>query len=170
MRYQPTDLPDRSHVGPKWNRYFLRSVQIVLQATHGVVSGEPEFYKAAFGSNQSEFEQILSRPHHMIFHRHWYERHDGRAELDEFERQFANLSISKKAELLEFLSTRSAAEYARDLATVGRSLRGIARFYLPLTKARDAEIVQLQKARNDANRPVAIGLTAGNRRRRRSGG
>ena len=160
MRYQPTNLPDRSHVGPKWSRYFLRSVQIVLQATHGVVSGEPEFYKAAFGSNQSEFEQILSRPHHMIFHRHWYERHDGRAELDEFERRFANLSISKKAELLEFLSSRSAAEYARDLATIGRSLRGIARFYLPLTKARDAEIVQLQKARNDANRPVAIGLTA----------
>jgi hypothetical protein len=92
-----------------------------------------------------------SRPHHMIFHRHWYERHDGRAELDEFERRFANLSISKKAELLEFLSSRSAAEYARDLATIGRSLRGIARFYLPLTKARDAEIVQLQKARNAGN-------------------
>ncbi len=51
MRYQPTDLPDRSHVGAKWNRYYLRSVQIVLQATQGVVSGEPEFYRAAFGSN-----------------------------------------------------------------------------------------------------------------------
>jgi hypothetical protein len=25
MRYQPTDLPNRSHIGPKWNRYYLRS-------------------------------------------------------------------------------------------------------------------------------------------------
>jgi hypothetical protein len=67
MRYQPTDLPNRSHIGPKWSRYFLRSVQIVLQATHGVVSGEPAFYKAAFGASHDEFEEILSLPHHMIF-------------------------------------------------------------------------------------------------------
>ena len=45
MRYQPTNLPDRSHIGAKWSRYFLRSFQIILQATHGVVSGEPEFYR-----------------------------------------------------------------------------------------------------------------------------
>ena len=45
MRYQPTDRPDRGHVGEKWTRYQLRSMQIVLQATHGVVSGEPSFFK-----------------------------------------------------------------------------------------------------------------------------
>lgn len=39
MRYQPTDLPDRSYVSKNWNRYYLRSMQIILQATHGVVSG-----------------------------------------------------------------------------------------------------------------------------------
>ena len=81
MRFQPTDLPSRSHIGPKWNRFFLRSVQLVLQATHGVVSGEPEFFKAAFGATHGEFEEILSRPHHMIFNRQWYERYEGRAEL-----------------------------------------------------------------------------------------
>ena len=41
MRFQPTDLPDRSHVGKKWTRYQLRSMQLILQATHGVVSGAP---------------------------------------------------------------------------------------------------------------------------------
>jgi len=148
MRYQPTDLPDRSHIGPKWNRYLLRSVQIILQATHGVVSGEPEFYKAAFGSTQREFEGILSRPHHMIFHRHWYERYDGRAELDEFCGQLARLSPSEKAELLAFLSDRNPAEYARDIDVIDRRLREIARFYFPLSKARGAEIGELQKARN----------------------
>ncbi len=67
MRYQPTDLPDRSHVGGKWNRYFLRSIQIVLQATRGVVSGEPDFFKAAFGWNAEEFEidPVAPPPHDL---------------------------------------------------------------------------------------------------------
>ena len=158
MRYQPTDLPDRSHIGSKWNRYFLRSIQIILQVAHGVVSGEPEFYKAAFGSTQSEFEEILSRPHHMIFHRQWYERHDGRAELDEFQQQFGKLSVSGKQELLEFLSERNPAEYARDLVVLSPGLRSIARFYFPLTKRRDAEIAELQKAH--ANRKVRMNLAS----------
>ena len=49
MRYQPTDRPDRGHVGEQWSRYQLRSMQIILQATHGIVSGEPTFFKRAFG-------------------------------------------------------------------------------------------------------------------------
>ncbi len=49
MRFQPTNLPDRSYVGEKWTRYQLRGMQIILQATHGVVSGEPQFFRRAFG-------------------------------------------------------------------------------------------------------------------------
>ena len=55
MRYQPTDRPDRAHVGEKWTRYQLRSMQIILQATHGIVSGEPAFFKRAFGDTVSRF-------------------------------------------------------------------------------------------------------------------
>ena len=51
MRYQPTDRPDRGHVGDKWSRYQLRSMQIILQATHGIVSGEAPFFKRAFGGH-----------------------------------------------------------------------------------------------------------------------
>jgi hypothetical protein len=147
MRYQPTDLPDRSHIGPKWNRYSLRSIQIILQATHGVVSGEPDFYKAAFGSTQREFDDILSRPHHMIFHRQWYERHDGRGELDEFQAELGRLSVTDKAELLTFLSDRNPGEYARDIGLLPPRLRSVARFHFPVSKARDAEIRELQFAR-----------------------
>ena len=62
MRFQPTDLPDRCHVGEKWNRYYLRSMQIMLQATQGVVSGSPEFFKRAFGDTYQDFEDILDPP------------------------------------------------------------------------------------------------------------
>ena len=49
MRYQPVQLKDRSHVGKNWNRYFLRSFQIMLQATRGIVSGNPSFFRRAYG-------------------------------------------------------------------------------------------------------------------------
>ena len=46
MRYQPVTLKDRSHIGKNWNRYYLRSFQIMLQATRGIVSGNPSFLRA----------------------------------------------------------------------------------------------------------------------------
>jgi hypothetical protein len=148
MRYQPTNLPDRSHIGAKWNRFYLRSVQIVLQATHGVVSGEPEFYKAAFGSSHTEFEEILARPHHMIFNRQWYEQHDGRPELDEYQAEMRRLSESQKVELLAYLSDRNPSNFAADLDEISdRQLRRVARFYEPLSKRKEAEIQRLQRAR-----------------------
>jgi hypothetical protein len=146
MRYQPTDLPVRSHIGAHWNRYFLRSVQLVLQATHGVVSGEPEFYKAAFGSTYQEFEDILSRPHHMIFNRQWYERYEGRCELEDYRSHMRRLSLSERTELIAFLSSRNPAEYASGLRELAANIRSAARFYVPLTKEAENEIRRTRKA------------------------
>jgi len=147
MRYQPTNLPDRSHVGPNWTRYFLRSVQIVLQATHGVVSGAPDFYRAAFGGTHEEFEAILSRPHHMILNRQWYEKFEGRSELDDYTASFARLSPSEKAELIAFLSERGPSAYERALPELPSNLRQVARFYVPISKAVEADIRAIQRAR-----------------------
>src|SRR6267143_6473192 len=63
MRFQPTNLPTRSYVGENWTRYQLRSLQIILQATHGVVSGEPQFFKRAFGETEGAFHDLLLWPH-----------------------------------------------------------------------------------------------------------
>lgn len=147
MRYQPTNLPDRSHVGPKWNRYYLRSVQLVLQATHGVVSGAPEFFKAAFGSTQAEFEEILARPHHMIFNRHWFERFEGRGEMDEWRSAFARLSAVERADLLAFLSGNMPSQYEPRLGVLEPRVRAVATFYIPLAKTFEAEIRRVQRAR-----------------------
>ena len=147
MRYQPTNLPERSHIGPKWNRYYLRSVQIVLQATRGVVSGAPDFYRAAFGSNHEEFEDILSLPHHMIFNRQWYERHDGRAEFDEYQTHMRRLSSSERSDLLVFLSMKTASEYERSLRELAPNLRRTARFYVPISREEEEKIRGLQRAR-----------------------
>src|ERR1700730_14946023 len=104
MRYQPTNMKDRSHIGEKWNRYFLRSMQIILQATHGVVSGAPEFFNEAFGENEDEFEALLLRPHHFIFNRAWYEEFGGKAEYEEYLALLGTLSSSERMELIAILS------------------------------------------------------------------
>lgn len=146
MRYQPTDLPDRSHVGEHWTRYQLRSLQIILQATHGVVSGEPEFFKRAFGDTREEFEALLLRPHHQIFNREWYERFDGRAEFGEFQREFRKLGPSDRAELLVLLSSCDPRGFRRLAgATTDARLKRLLRFYIPIAKDAEAEIWRKQK-------------------------
>ena len=84
MRYQPTDRPIGAISARNGRRYQLRSMQIILQATHGIVSGEPKFFKRAFGDTAQDYERILLMPHDFIFNREWYERFDGRPELDEY--------------------------------------------------------------------------------------
>lgn len=146
MRYQPTDLADRSYVGENWNRYFLRSVQIVLQATHGVVSGEPDFFKRAFGDTHQEFESILIRPHHYIFNRDWYERLEGRGEFDEFSATLVRLSQSQRVELAHKLSSANPSDYRLLRDAEGNSaIKNIMRFYLPMPKTEEHQIWLRQK-------------------------
>jgi hypothetical protein len=147
MRYQPTDLRDRSHIGEHWTRYQLRSLQIILQATHGVVSGEPEFFRRAFGETYSEFESLLLRPQHFIFNRDWYEALDGRPEFDEYQVAMAKLQSSDRAELLQLLSATEPSQFRTLSETPGisRLLRRALAFYSPLPKGAEELIWRSQK-------------------------
>jgi hypothetical protein len=141
MRYQPTDLPDRTHVGERWNRYFLRSMQIILQATHGVVSGSPTFFKRAFGDTYSEFDDILIRPQHFIFNREWYERLGGRSEFDEYSARLRRLSASQRQELSRLLSSVDPRHFSTiQKACADRDIRAILQHYMPIAKERERAI------------------------------
>ena len=104
MRYQPVTLKDRSHVGDKWNRYYLRSFQIMLQATKGVVSGSPSFFVRAYGEDPDEFERLLRLPHAFIFHREYFEEGQGRAQREEYESLRRGLSEAQERELVYLLN------------------------------------------------------------------
>lgn len=147
MRFQPTNRPDRGHIGEKWTRYELRSMQIILQATHGVVSGEPSFFRRAFGDTVQEFEAILALPHDMIFYRDWYERLDGRAEYDEYLAKAARLSPERRLELKALLSSCDPRHYSglADL-TDDDAIRAILPFYIPRSKEETSSIRQRQAA------------------------
>lgn len=144
MRYQPVTLKDRSHVGRKWNSYYLRSFQIMLQATRGVVSGNPEFFARAYGADEGEFERLLTLPHAFIFHREHYENGDGKELREEYEAARRRLSASQENELLGLLAesglsagTRKAnyLKWAGD-GSIDPRLREVIRFHVLDTKDR----------------------------------
>lgn len=152
MRYQPTDRPDRGHIGEKWSRYQLRSMQIILQATHGVVSGAPEFFKRAFGDTVEEFERILLTPHDFIFNREWYERLNGRAEFDEFQATFAKLNSSDRLQLLELLSSCDPRHFERlRKQATNERIKRVLPYYIPKPKQELYQIWAQQKAKSRAD-------------------
>jgi len=148
MRYQPTDLPHRTHVGKNWNKHFLRSMQIILQATHGIVSGSPQFFKVAFGDTADEYVNLLYRPHHFIFNRSWYEHGDGKSQLNEYNNQFNKLSEDEKIELTTYLSSHPPREIGnKGLEELSSSVKKIVQFYIPLDNDVERSIWDAQKAR-----------------------
>ena len=146
MRYQPTNLPDRSHVGEKWSRYELRSMQLILQATHGVVSGEPEFFRIAFGSSVAEFEELLLRPHRFIFNRQWYERGPGKPELDEYRTAIESLPTDSRRLLASKLSSVEPRFIGSlSAAADSASMRTILSFYRPFQRGEEQKIWAYQR-------------------------
>lgn len=142
MRYLPVTMKDRSHVGKHWNRYFLRSFQIMLQATHGVVSGSDEFFRRAFGRSYGEFERLLALPHAFIFQRDFYEHGEGRPLLDEYRALLQRLTPAQHTEMIGLLSNtlrkRPRRAAFRDLVSdrsVTPVIRQLARFHAIDTKA-----------------------------------
>jgi hypothetical protein len=141
MRYQPTDLPHRKFIGEKWNRYYLRSMQIVLQATQGIVSGSPQFFRRAFGDRYEDFEGILIRPQHFIFNRHWYEKLGGSAEFSEYEAQLSRLSSSQRGELVALLSSVNPKDFKNlGSQTLDTAIKSILQFYIPIPKSAERQI------------------------------
>ncbi|MGI8907409.1 MAG: radical SAM protein [Candidatus Sumerlaeaceae bacterium] len=146
MRYQPTDSKERSYVGKRWNKYYLRSMQLILQATHGIVSGAPSFFRRAFGSTAEEFTTLLIKPHKFIFNRAWFEEHDGRPELDEYEALARKLSPSDRVDLLETLSKfeyNGLYNFARSTIS-NRRVAEIFELYKPINSKQEAEIREKQ--------------------------
>lgn len=110
MRYQPVTLKDRSHIGKNWNQYYLRSFQIMLQATRGIVSGNPKFFNRAYGGSQEEFKRLLSYPHGFIFHRDHYEYGPGKPVLEEYQSLRARMTVSQEEEFMSHLTLSTGRE------------------------------------------------------------
>jgi hypothetical protein len=151
MRFQPTDQKDRTHVGDHWNKYFLRSMQIILQATHGIVSGSPDFFKEAFGDSPEKYESLLLRPQHFLFNRHWYQQYGGQAEFEEFDGKFKKLSVDERAELAKLLSGTTPSNFSGLIGQASSaSVNRILSYYVPISGEAEQKIWDSMKARKNA--------------------
>lgn len=147
MRYQPIDMKDRSHIGVNWKRHQLRSMQIILQATHGIVSGTPSFFKRAFGDSPVAYEALILRPHHFLFNRRWYEEFGGQAEFEEFNRMFVNLTEDECKELAIMLSSVTPGRYSGLIGqATSASVNRILGFYVPLSDENERKIWDAMKS------------------------
>ncbi|CAB3770261.1 radical SAM protein [Paraburkholderia solisilvae] len=157
MRFQPTDQKDRTHVGDHWNKYFLRSMQIILQATHGIVSGSPDFFKEAFGDSPDDYENLLLRPQHFLFNRHWYQYHGGRGEFEDYQHQFQRLKDSDRRELVALLSSSVPSTYTGLIGKAESSaVNRILSYYVPLSDEVERDIWDKMKNIKTAAEKISI--------------
>ena len=82
----------------------------MLQATRGIVSGNPSFFRRAYGQDQQEFQHLLSLPHAFIFHRDYFEYGEGRSQRDEYEALRRRLSESQEREFIQLLAGPESAQ------------------------------------------------------------
>jgi hypothetical protein len=78
MKYHPIDNPEyfrnRDYIGTHWNRKFIRTIQAVLNSTHGKIGRGETFFKAAFGADIQEYHRILWMPEALIIQRYKYDK------------------------------------------------------------------------------------------------
>ena len=127
MRYIPIDDITRRYVSPGWRWRYLRGIQCVLLATHGMVSPNPVFFAAAFGNSVKEFEEIISMPDRYIIHR---KKHTDNG-ASEWKSLFTSLTPSEKEEFLSLLQKLNGAPNRKSLIAENPKYRDLFDHYYP---------------------------------------
>jgi hypothetical protein len=133
MKYIPITAKDRSFVDePRWNWYFIRSVQRIMNVTKGVVMPGEEFFYRAYGENLEEFMKILYMPEEILMKRG---RTPGTEEIAWFNK-FNKLTGNERNELLVILcENRTRDKFKKAVAqTKNTKLKNLLEMYLPRAK------------------------------------
>jgi len=105
MRYIPINEVTRGYISPRWRWRYLRGIQCVLLATHGMVSPNRVFFNAAFGSDMKEFFEILTMPDQYIIYRKHY-----KPQAREWRRLYRRLSENTRQDFIGALETIHRAD------------------------------------------------------------
>jgi hypothetical protein len=127
MRYIPINDVTRRYIAPKWKWRYLRGIQCVLHATHGLISPNMTFFKAAFGSSYSEFLEILSMPDRYIIYRDKY----ANSGADKWRHEFQKLCKSSRKEFIDALSIISHSRDKKYAIQQHRQFRKLIEHYYP---------------------------------------
>ncbi len=127
MKYTPITDVSRRHVASGWHWRYLRGIQCVLLATHGLVSPNPIFFDAALGRDYKSFLEILSMPDRYIIYREKYKN----AEASDWRRMFCRLSPSRRVKLIEVLAVINRLRNKQQTIHEHRSFRSLLEHYYP---------------------------------------
>ena len=127
MKYSPVTDITRRFISKGWKWRYLRGIQCVLLATHGLVSPKPDFFAAAFGESFKEFLDILSMPDRYIIYREQY-RNDGAAD---WKKLFRRLSEKTKSEFLDLLAQLNQDRNRKERIKKMKRFRALVEHYYP---------------------------------------
>ncbi len=99
MKYIPIYAKDRRYISKHWNRKFIRTIQSILLATHGVVTTKRRFFEAAFGRNEEEFKELLLMPEKYIIERNKFKQNSGR----EWRKVLHGMTNNEKCNLISII-------------------------------------------------------------------
>lgn len=128
MKYLPIDRTDRKYASPNWRWRYIRGIQCILNATHGMVSPNPTFFETAFGSSPQEFLEIISMPDRFIIDRNKYKN----GEAEEWKSEFRKLTPDEREELMTLLKTLHFSDNRKSLIMNNKKYRSLLEHYYPL--------------------------------------
>lgn len=127
MRFIPINDVSRKFVSKKWYWRYLRGIQCVLNATHGMVSPNPTFFEGAFGSSFAEFLEILAMPDHYILYREKYKN----KEADDWKGLYRRLSESERNDFLLILERLNGSKSRKSEIKDHKKYQDLLEHYYP---------------------------------------
>jgi hypothetical protein len=143
MKYHPIDDPkyfrNREYIGKYWSRKYIRAVQAVLTSTHGKIGKGKQFFQAAFGRDEDEFEEILLMPEALIINRFEHdslmrERYPeySRAEYvqtttDEWRERFRSLTAEQREAAIKIIEKNFFTD--KDIDVIDADIKAILEYY-----------------------------------------
>ena len=101
MKYASIEHTDRNYIGKFWNKKYLKSINVILNVTKGVVAKEKDFFVHAYGNNESEYLEILTLPDDFIRYREYFEQNSF---VQKWLDLYRKLNEADKTELLDLLA------------------------------------------------------------------
>jgi len=129
MKYHPIMeeqwFSNRDYVGPRWTRKAIRTVQSVLNSTHGKIGRGRSFFFKAFGRNESEFLELIRMPEAFIIKR-WDA--EGNGLTDKWRKAYNSLSSSERDYVNSIVDTNNFSSAIRDDQSA--TVRKVLGFYM----------------------------------------
>jgi hypothetical protein len=135
MRFRPIYSTVRGYVSEKWKWRYLRGIQCILLATHGLVSPNLVFFNAAFGENVEQFYEIISMPDRYIIFREKYQNNG----VNDWRRSYRHLSPTSKIEFMDALEEVKLSQKKAETISRFKKFSKLFEHYYPDGKAVSCE-------------------------------